>query len=267
MKLTLIYAGTLFIFVLFFPFSSVAQLPQKKLVKAQHSFNMHYAFTYAADVELDDDRKQRLPGIGYQYNTKKNWYFGVDFQYGVNKRPDFYLEPLDGYPFYTYRSATIPGGVGYFIRPPFIEDVNVLITSDTIFKTPLADYPFNSRLFSERYNLYVHVGKKWEKRKSVIEAGLSAQGTFFRSVIPLNYSLFSPIPAIFKNGNIPYYYFDGVSTALRTRRERFVPGIGLHTRYQYAFKPCFSLGIQTVASVSEEGFLLQVSPRIVYSLK
>ncbi len=267
MKFRIIHAIALLMFVLFFSLSTLAQLPSKSVVKPQHSLNVHYAFTYAADVELDDDRKQRLPGIGYQYTNKKSWYFGIDFQYDVNKRPDFYLEPLDGNAFYTYRSATIPGGVGYFIRPQFIEDVNVLITSDTIFKTPLSEYPFNSRLFSERYNVFVNVGKKWEKGKSVFEAGLSLQGTFFRSIIPLNYSVFSPIPAIFKNGNIPYFYFDGVSTSIRTVRERFVPGIGLHYRYHYTIKPRFGLGIQTVASVSEEGFLLQISPRVVYRLK
>lgn len=267
MKLRFNQALALFIFVVFLSHSTIAQLPTKSAVKSQHSFNIHYAFTYAADVELDDERQQRLPGIGYQYTNKKSWYFGIDFQYGVIKRPDYYLEPLDGYPFYTYRSAAIPGGVGYFIRPQFIEDVNVLITSDSIFKTPLSKYPFNSKLFSERYNVFVNVGKKWQKGKGVIEAGVSLQGTYFRSVIPLNYSVFSPIPAIFKNGNIPYYYFDGVSTAIRTVRERFVPGIGLHARYQYAIKPCFLLGIQTVATGSEEGFLLQISPRIVYGIK
>jgi hypothetical protein len=266
MKFRFIPAIAFFIFALFYSISTLAQLTSKPLAKPRHSLNVHYAFTYAADVELDDDRQQRLPGIGYQYTNKKSWYFGIDFQYGVNKRPDFYLEPLDGNDFYTYRSATIPGGVGYFIRPQFIEDVNVLITSDTIFKTPLSDYPLNTKLFSERYNVFFNVGKKWEKGRSVFEAGLSLQGTFFRSVIPLTYSVFSPIPAIFKDGNFPYYYFDGVSTAIRTVRERFVPGIGLHARYHYTIKPNFWLGIQTLASASEEGFLLQVSPRIVYGL-
>ena len=267
MKPTLIFTGLSIFFILALPFSLVAQLPKKSLVKPKYSFNIHYAFTYVSDVELESDMKQQLPGIGYQYNTKKNWYFGIDFQYGVNRRPDFYLQPLDGLSFYTYRSSIIPGGVGYFIRPQFIDDENFLITSDTIFKTPLADYPFNSRLFSERYNIFIHVGKKWEKRKHVLEAGLSAQGTFFRSVIPLTFSEFAPIPAILKADNSFYYYLDGVSTALRTRRERFEPGIGLHARYQYAIKPCISLGIQTVASANAEGVLFQISPRIVYNLK
>lgn len=267
MKYKSVQLRVLLMFFVSISVSSLAQISTKAMVKPSHYFNAHYAFTYAADVELDGDRKQRLPGLGYQYTNKRSWYFGVDFQYGLNKRPDFYLEPLDNYEFYTYRSATIPGGIGYFIRPRFIEDVNFLITSDTIFKTPLSAYPYNSRLFSERYNIFFNVGKKWEKGKGVFEAGVSLQGTFFRSIIPLNYSIFSPIPAIFKNGNIPYYYFDGVSTVIRTERKRFVPGIGLHYKYNYKLKPRFWLGIQALTSISEEGFLLQVSPRIVYGLK
>lgn len=267
MKFKITYYGIVLIFVLFLSNSTNAQAPSQKIKKPQHTVNVHYAFTYASDVELNRDRNQHLLGIGYQYTNSRNWYFGVDMQYNKKKRPDYYLEPTDENGFFTYISSTIPGGVGYFTRSNSIEDVNILITSDSIFKTPLSDYPVIKNLFSERYNLYLNAGKKWEKGKNSIETGVSLQGTFFRSFVPIDNSVFSPIPAIFKNGNFPYFYFDGVRNTSRTERTRFVPAGGVHFRYSYQLKPRLWLGLHTLASASEEGFVFQLSPRITYKLR
>lgn len=255
------------VFLLACIFRGQSQNLQKQPHRSQHSVNAHYAFSYAADVGLEDDWKQRLAGLGYQFTTKRNWYVGVDFQYDRNKRPNYNLNPLSSDGFYTYLSNQIPGGIGYFTKLDYTPPSYVILTSDSIFRTPLDKYPSLSKLNSERYNLFIHFGRRWEKKRNQLEAGLTLHGTFFRSFEAFTGAEFLPIITYNSRTGIGFLYTDGVRYAQRVERSRFVPGAGLHLRYNYQLNHRLGIGLQTMANGSVEGLFVQVTPRLVYSIQ
>lgn len=267
MKLFPLLANTTITFVFLSALPCFSQAPLQTARQPQHSINIHYGFNYAADVELDEDRKQRIPGIGYQYTNKRNWYIGADFQYDRNKRADYFLDPMSTDGFYTYLSQKIPGGTGYFTAVNSLAANYSIITSDSIFKTPVDKYPVTKRLQSERYNLYLHGGKRWEKSKSRLEAGITLHGTFFRSFTAINNAKELPVPVTEKSTGSTFEYLDGIRYTERVEKSRFVPGAGLHIRYNYQLAPSWQIGLQGVASAGVEGLFLQAAPKLVYSFK
>ncbi len=138
-----------FICLLALSFQGFSQLKTMNPNLSKHSVNVHYAFSHAADVALDDDRKQQIPGLGYQFTTRKNWYVGADIQYARNRLPNYALDPLSADGFYTYLSNQIPGGVGYFTRLDYTPPTYIILTSDSIFRTPADQYPVLSNLYTE----------------------------------------------------------------------------------------------------------------------
>lgn len=244
-----------------------AQRDTAKARRPQHSLNVHYAFSYASDVSFDIDRGQRLPGIGYQYTSPKNWYIGIDVQYDQNRRPDYLLPATSPDGFYTYRSRLVPGGIGYFVAPQNLANFSEIITSDTIFKTPLADYPAVRNLVSRRLNVFLHAGRRWQRRKSQWEAGFTIQASHYQSVAALTSSVFVPIPASERVTDNVFFYLDGVTYLNGQQRNEFRPGAGLHLRYQLQLGKQWWVGVQALATASGGGVFAQAAPRLIYRLK
>lgn len=256
-----------FICLLALSFQGFSQLKTMSPNLSQHSVNAHYAFSHAADVALDDDRKQQFPGLGYQFTTRKNWYVGADIQYARNRLPNYALDPLSADGFYTYLSNQIPGGVGYFTRLDYTPPTYIILTSDSIFRTPADQYPVLSNLYSERLNLFVHFGKRWVKNKNQIEFGFTLQGTFFNSSEAITDFKFLPIITYDSTTGFGFQYDDGARYAQRLERSRFALGAGLHVRYTYQLSQRIGAGLQVMANGSAEGLFVQVSPRMVYNIK
>lgn len=209
MKLLPLLANTTVALNLFVATPCFSQATKQLTRQPQHSINIHYGFNYAADVELDEDRKQRIPGIGYQYTNKGNWYLGADFQYDRNKRPNYYLDPMSADGFYSYISKSIPGGIGYFTAfNPLVANYSI-ITSDSIFKTPADKYPVITRLQSERYNLYLHGGKRWQKIRISWKQGLPCTEPFLEALPQLPMLKNYPY-SLLKNPPVLYFFITTV---------------------------------------------------------
>lgn len=248
-------------------FQGFSQLKTINPSRPQHSVNVHYAFSHAADVARDEDCKQQFPGIGYQFTTRKNWYVGADVQYARNRLPNYALNPLSADGFYTYVSNQIPGGVGYFTRLNYTPPTYVILTSDSIFRTPSDQYPVLSNLYTERLNLFVHFGKRWVKNRNQFELGFTLQGTFFSSSEAVTDAKFLPIITYDTTTGFGFQYDDGARYLEKLERNRFVPGAGLHVRYTYQLSKSIGAGLQVMANGSVEGLFVQVSPRLVYNIK
>jgi hypothetical protein len=240
-----------------------ATAAQAQKTKGSHSINGLFGLAYASDIALESEMGRGFTGVGYQYTTKKNWYIGTDAQYTRNtvNAPLYNNHNMQGGDMYT---CVTPSGMGFFVvQPGMAQSVNV-VTSDKVFKTPAEKQPaMIDPLEISRLNVMLNAGKRWQKGRNTLEAGLTFMGAFYnQEIVKTNTQQQAIECRTISTGQTFRTMFDVTTVAVETKRS-FWAGGGFHARYQYNISKHFSAGMQLLTSMSTEGIFVQAAPRVI----
>lgn len=243
------------------------QTTQAQQLKTRHSFQVQTGFAYASDLGYEEEMKRSFQGLGYQYTTKNNWYFGTEVQYHRNQLNSSRLMPLQLRSDNNTYSLRMPGAMndmGYFTLPAALQSSASVITNANVFKTQPNQLPTPTQsLQASRLNIMFHSGKRWQAGKGIIEAGVTLTGTFYNRDVILSKTQQQTIALRSLTTGEAFNSIVEVTTLGIENEQTFWAGAGFHARYQYPVSKNISLGVQLLSSMSVEGIVLQAAPRMV----
>lgn len=238
---------------------------QNKISK--HAFFLGSGFAYASDLAYEEDMHRPFQSFSYQFTPIDNWYFGAELQYHTNQlNNNRRLAPVQIEDEGIIYACRLTGSteMGFFLQPKSMQTSVSIITNADVFKAGFSQMPvFSEQLASNRLNVMLHSGRRWNTRNGNFEAGITLTGTLYNRDIFKSATQQQAIPCRSLTTGEVYNTMFYVTSYSIANEKLFWLGAGLHVRYQYPITHHISVGVQLFSSLSQKGVLSQAAPQVV----